>query len=619
MCGLTGFLSPGGFHQHTAAPSLARMTDAIRHRGPDASGAWLDVESGIALGHRRLAIVDLTDAGLQPMVSASGRYVLILNGEIYNHLDMRQRLGTSTWRGHSDTETLLAGIQHWGLERTLHHAVGMFAFALWDREEKSLTLARDRIGEKPLYYGWQGKSLLFGSELKALRKHPEFQNVIDRNALALYVRRGYVPTPHSIFKGIRKLAPGTTLKISANQNAGYLPEPRVYWRLDDAIPHGDAKRFTGGREEAVEALEAHLRTAIEQQQVADVPLGAFLSGGVDSSTVVALMQAISHRPVRTFSIGFDEPGYNEAHHARAVAAHLKTDHTELYVSAQDAMSVIPDLPDIYDEPFADASQIPTVLVSRLARQHVTVALSGDGGDELFCGYSRYPQTEHTWQLLNRIPSALRLAFQKILPEGPLTEGLGAGSLDAFYNYMNLQWKGFPGLVLGINEECSPIQIPAWLREPRERMMYADALNYLPDDILVKVDRAAMSTSLETRVPFLDHRIVEFAWSLPDSIKYRSGIAKWPLKQLLYKYVPQQMVDRKKMGFGVPLEHWLRGPLRDWAEDLLAVQRLRIDGFFDTTSIRSEWARHLSTTRDRHYGLWTILMFQAWFESLKNQL
>lgn len=618
MCGLTGFIIPSGFSREVATSSLTRMTQAIRHRGPDAAGVWLDPNAGIALGHQRLAIVDLTAAGHQPMLSASGRYVLVFNGEIYNHLDLRKSLEQQTWRGHSDTETLLAGIQQWGLEACLQRAVGMFAIALWDREEKSLSLARDRMGEKPLYYGWQGKSFIFGSELKALRQHPDFQDEIDRTALALYVRSGYVPTPHSMFTGIKKMLPGTLLKIKSDPVVGHYPAPRPYWRLDQAIPQRDKQRYAGTPDQAVDALELHLRTAIKQQQVADVPLGAFLSGGIDSSTVVALMQALSPTPVRTFTIGFEEKGYNEAPHAKLVAEHLKTKHTELYVTAQDALSVIPDLPQIYDEPFADVSEIPTVLVSRLARQHVTVALSGDGGDELFCGYGRYLQTAHTWDRLRKMPLPLRRIAQKIMPDSALAEGMGAASIDAFYQFSNSQWKGYPGLVLGRNLETRPAQIPAWLREPRERMMYADALNYLPDDILVKVDRAAMSTRLETRVPLLDHRVVEFAWSLPDSIKYHNGIGKWPLKQLLYKYVPQSLVDRQKMGFGVPLEHWLRGPLRDWAENLLSEDRLHAEGFFDPAPIRAEWKRHLSTKQDRHYGLWTILMFQAWYEQLKHQ-
>jgi len=613
MCGLTGFFTPGGFSQKAANTTLTRMSHAIRHRGPDAEGIWVDAENGIALGHQRLAIVDLTTAGHQPIVSASGRYVLVFNGEIYNHVAIRETLPPQTWRGHSDTETLMAGIQRWGLEACLHRAVGMFAIALWDREEKSLSLARDRMGEKPLYYGWQGKSFVFGSELKALRQHPDFKNEIDRTALALYVRSGYVSTPHSIFSGIKKLLPGTLLKFKTNPRVGHYPAPHPYWSLAQAIPQSNTQRYTGTPEQAVEALETHLRDAIKQQQVADVPLGAFLSGGIDSSTVVALMQALSPTPVCTFSIGFEEASYNEAHHARLVAEHLKTKHTELYVTAQDAMSVIPDLPKIYDEPFADVSQIPTILVSRLARQHVTVALSGDGGDELFGGYGRYPQTVHAWDRLRTMPLSLRRIAQRVLPDSPLAEGLGLSSLDAFYQFTNSQWKGFPGLVLGRNLETNPMRIPAWLQEPKERMMYADALNYLPDDILVKVDRAAMSTSLETRVPLLDHRVVEFAWSLPNSIKYHNGTGKWPLKQLLYKHVPQPMVDRQKMGFGVPLEHWLRGPLRDWAENLLAEDRLRVEGFFDPKPIRAEWKRHLSSKKDRHYGLWTILMFQAWYE------
>lgn len=616
MCGLTGFIIPSGFSQEVATSSLTRMTHAISHRGPDAAGVWLDANAGIALGHQRLAIVDLTAAGHQPMLSVSGRYVLVFNGEIYNHLDLRKSLEQQTWRGHSDTETLLAGIQQWGLEDCLQRAVGMFAIALWDREEKSLSLARDRMGEKPLYYGWQGKSFVFGSELKALRQHPDFQNEIDRTALALYVRSGYVPAPHSIFTGIKKLLPGTLLKIQSNPVVGHCPAPRPYWRLDQAIPQHDKQRYAGTPDQAVDALELHLRTAIKQQQVADVPLGAFLSGGIDSSTVVALMQELSPTPVRTFTIGFEEKDYNEASHAKLVAEHLKTRHTELYVTAKDALSVIPDLSQIYDEPFADVSQIPTVLVSRLARQDVAVALSGDGGDELFCGYGRYLQTTHTWDHLRKIPLPLRRITQKMLPDSALAEGLGSANLDTFYQFTNSQWKGFPGLVLGRYLETRLAQIPDWLQEPRERMMYADALNYLPDDILVKVDRAAMSTSLETRVPLLDHRVVEFAWSLPDSIKYHNGIGKWPLKQLLYKYVPQPLVDRQKMGFGVPLEHWLRGPLRDWAENLLSEDRLHTEGFFDPAPIRAEWKSHLSTKQDRHYGLWTILMFQAWYEHLK---
>jgi len=612
MCGLVGFLVTKGFDHIEASAILGTMTDSLTHRGPDDSGQWLDGVTGIALGHRRLAIIDLSPAGHQPLISESGRFVLAFNGEIYNHLELRRKLGLRRWRGHSDTETLLALIELWGLRRTLQQATGMFAVALWDKETRSLFLGRDRMGEKPLYYGWQGRTFLFGSELKALREHPEFRDEIDRSALALYVRRGYVPTPLTIYTGIKKLIPGSILEISSRAMPGDSAAPESYWSLKQIVASAKQSRFHGEAKEAVENLEGLLKTAIAQQQISDVPLGAFLSGGTDSSTVVAIMQSMSPVPVKTFTIGFEEQAYNEATYARRVAAHLGTDHTELYVSAQDAMGIIPDLPTIYDEPFADSSQIPTALVSRLARQHVTVSLSGDGGDELFCGYGHYERVERMWNRLSVLPLFARSAIRRLLPQGALAEGIASHSLETFYGFMNSQWKGYPDLVAGAKGSFDEA-VPVILSDAKERLMYVDTLNYLPDDILVKVDRAAMSTSLETRMPFLHHRVVEFAWRLPIEMKFRNGVAKWPLKAILKKYIPEHVVDRPKMGFGVPIHKWLRGPLREWAEELLAEGRLERDGFFDSKAVREEWKLHLSEKRDRHYGLWTVLMFQAWQE------
>ncbi|MDD4555384.1 MAG: asparagine synthase (glutamine-hydrolyzing) [Bacteroidales bacterium] len=613
MCGLVGFYTPEGFNNNDASAILKKMTDTLTHRGPDDSGQWANPDAGIILGHRRLSIIDLTDAGHQPMKSISGRFILVLNGEIYNHLELRSMLGQWPWNGHSDTETLLAGIQHWGLEKTIKLSIGMFAMALWDNEMQTLSLVRDRMGEKPLYYGWQGKSFLFGSELKALREHPDFIENIDCSALSLYVRQGYISAPSSIYEGIKKLNPGSILEINKDSLSDRKLEPRFYWSLPNIITLGSGHRFNGLPAEAVVELEGLLIEAITRQQIADVPLGAFLSGGIDSSIVVALMQSISSVPVKTFTIGFEQQGYNEAAYARAVAEHLKTDHTELYISSKDAISVIPNLPKIYDEPFADPSQIPTILVSRLARQHVTVALSGDGGDELFCGYGRYTQTVNKWGRLSVLPFPFRSFLQQVLPNGALSEGIACKNIDRFYKFMNSQWKGYPNLVLGKGNISASEQLPYELNDAKERMMYSDTLNYLPDDILVKVDRAAMSTSLETRVPLLDRRVVEFAWHLPVDIKYHNNIGKWPLRQIFNKYLPEYLANRPKMGFGAPIDYWLRGPLRDWAEELLSEERLKRQGFFDPLPIRSNLQQHLSGRYDRHYQLWTILMFQAWIE------
>ena len=640
MCGIVGFFSLDPFKNREAVSGfLTQMAQAIESRGPDAQGLWLDGDAGVAFAHRRLAIVDLTPAGAQPMVSASGRFVLAFNGEVYNHLALRGELGSFAWRGHSDTETLLAGFERWGVVATLERAVGMFAFALWDRERRVLTLGRDRLGEKPLYYGWQGRGaqsvFMFGSDLAALRQHPAFEANINRDALAMYMRHNCIGGEHSIYQGIHKLLPGHCLEVSQAR-----PEPvfTQWWSAAQVAERGVAQPFAGSPEEAVDALERLLKDAVGQQMMADVPLGAFLSGGIDSSTVVALMQAQSSRPVKTFSIGFHEAGYNEAAHAKAVAQHLGTDHTELYVTAQQAMDVIPKLPTLYAEPFADSSQIPTYLVSQLARQHVTVSLSGDAGDELFCGYTRYQMTAQLWGKIQRVPKPLRhaaaAAITAVPPKGWDTLGrwlslqrlgdklhkgaalLGRQSAADLYLGMVSHWSEPNDLVVGGRKPPTVLtgQTPALAGlNDVERMMALDMLSYLPDDILAKVDRAAMGVSLETRVPMLDHRVVEFAWSLPLSTKLRQGVTKWPLREVLYRHVPRSLIERPKMGFGVPIDHWLRGPLREWAETLLSESRLRQEGYFNPVPIRQKWAEHLSGQRNWQHHLWDVLMFQAWLE------
>ena len=646
MCGFAGAF---GSSQEGQASVVQEMAAAIAHRGPNDAGVWVDTDARIALGHRRLSIVDLSPAGHQPMLSGSGRYVIAFNGEIYNHLDCRASLAmTTTWRGHSDTETLLAGFDAWGIQATVERCIGMFAFAVWDRQTRTLTLGRDRLGEKPLYYGWQGQGqhavFLFGSELKALKAHPAFAAGIDRNALCLLMRHNYIPAPYSIYQGIAKLAPGCLLSVSLAQR-----EPKLtrYWSAANVAVTGCAKPFTGTPGQAVDALEVLLKSAVHQQMMADVPLGAFLSGGVDSSTVVALMQAQSKQRVKTFTIGFNEAGYNEAVHAKAVAAHLGTEHTELYVSAQQALEVIPRLPTLYCEPFSDSSQIPTFLVAQLARQQVTVSLSGDGGDELFCGYNRYLLANRLWQKISLLPpvarrwaargltalsparwNALLGPVQGLLP-GVLRQAnpgdklhkaagvLASSSVDALYLGLVSHWDDPASVVMGGQEPPTLLsgntpQLTGL--DEIERMMALDALSYLPDDILVKVDRAAMGVSLESRVPLLDQRVVEFAWSLPQAMKLRDGVGKWALRQVLYRHVPKALIERPKMGFGVPIDDWLRGPLRDWAEALLDESRLRREGFFHPAPIRRKWAEHLSGARNWQYHLWDVLMFQAWLEA-----
>ena len=653
MCGLTGFWSEQpGDNFGGRAEIVRRMADALRHRGPDDSGIWVDDASGIALGHRRLSILDLSPAGHQPMLSASGRYVLAFNGEIYNHLDLRTRLEQSgaapVWRGHADTETLLACFAAWGIVETLRASVGMFAIVLWDRQQKLLTLARDRIGEKPLYYGRHGTTLLFGSELKALKAHPAFIHDIDRAALTLFLRHNYIPAPHSIYRGIAKLMPGHYLNISMSNSTASLPQSEPYWQFNEIVAAGLADPFTGSETEAVDALEKQLMQSVGAQMLADVPLGAFLSGGIDSSTIVALMQAQSHQPVRTFTIGFDEADYNEAVHAKAVARHLGTQHTELYVRPEDALAVIPQLPSIYCEPFSDSSQIPTFLVSQLARQQVTVALSGDAGDELFGGYNRYLLACHIWKMLDPLPLPVRRAAAAILRGLPpafwnalfavarpmlpqrfrlaaaadkirkLAEIMALPDGEAFYRQLVSHDNNPASIVIGGTEPPTLLtERTSWPRTDafEHWMMALDAQTYLPDDILVKVDRAAMANSLETRVPMLDHRLVELAWRLPLSMKVRQGEGKWILRQVLYRHVPKQLIDRPKMGFGVPIDIWLRGPLRAWAEALLDESRLQREGFFNPAPIRQKWQEHLSGKHNRQYYLWNVLMFQAWLESI----
>ena len=644
MCGLTG-----GWTLRDAEDLrrlLPRMTVALAHRGPDSDGHWFDQEAGIGLGHRRLAIVDLSPQGHQPMLSDSGRYVLVFNGEIYNHLDLRQELeragAAPAWRGHSDTETLLAAIERWGLPATLERCIGMFAIALWDRRDRDLWLARDRLGEKPLYYGLKDGRLLFASELKSLAQVPGFLEGPSRDAVALFFRRGSVPAPHSIYAGVCKLRPGHWMRIRASDlQAGQMPPSQAYWRAVDAMERGRAARFSGSAEDAVGALEALLGDAGGRQMVADVPLGAFLSGGVDSSTVVALMQRQSSQPVRTFCIGFHEEQYDEARFARAVAAHLRTDHTELYVSPAEAMAVIPDLPRIYDEPFADSSQIPTILVSRMARQHVTVSLSGDAGDELFLGYHRYRSAAALRRMAARVPPGGRRAlarFLRSLPapvysladataralrRGPdlrkermlrLASALESDQPDGTYGRMVTHWEVGELLVPGAQRLHSVYDDVDWNQaeaEFPELLGRLDLDGYLTDDILVKVDRAAMSVGLETRIPMLDHRVVEFAQSLPPEYKWRDGEGKWPLRALLRRHVPAALVDRPKRGFGVPTAQWLRGPLREWAEDLLSVESLGSEGLLDPEPIRRCWQEHLSGRRDAHIELWDVLMLQGW--------
>lgn len=645
MCGIVGYFNSGN---NFVAPR-GEMTDAIVHRGPDDVGWWSNPIAGIALGHRRLSILDLSPAGHQPMHSACGRYVLVFNGEVYNHLEIRAELTelgiAPEWKGHSDTETLLAGFVRWGVVETLKKSTGMFAIALWDKETRKLVLARDRMGEKPLYYGFADDALVFASELKALGAYPGFRPVLNRDALPLYLRHGYIPAPLSVYRGIFKLTPGTWVEFDAADIAARrMPAPRAYWSMACAVEAGLSNGFSGSPSEAVDELERLLLRSVRDQMISDVPLGAFLSGGVDSSAIVALMQAQSSRPVKTFTIGFSESGYNEAEYAKAVAKHLGTEHHELYVTSQDALNLVPNLSHHWDEPFADASQIPTYMVCAMAKKHVTVCLSGDAGDELFAGYTRYAQTEALWNRLSRIPGPLRnfaTASVQTIPVGlwqallgpvgtrfggemwrgrtgdkihKLAELLREDSLIGLYRGAVSSFKTFEclnGAPSGATPE-SPWKHPLTDRlSGIGAMSFIDTLTYLPDDILTKVDRAAMAVSLEGRIPMLDHRVVEFAWSLPDNLKVREGKSKWILREVLFRHVPRELIERPKQGFGVPVGQWLRGPLREWAEELLNESRLREDGVFDADVVGKLWEEHQSGTRNWEARLWNLLMFQAW--------
>ena len=725
MCGVAGLVRLGHTHKagqdnsstaYPASSDLAALAQAmgqtLKHRGPDDAGLWQDESLGVAFAHRRLAIVDLSPAGHQPMQSADGQWVLAFNGEIYNHLQLREALHSQglaplRWAGHSDTETLLACIQAWGLDAALKACVGMFALALWSRPAQTIYLARDRIGEKPLYLGWVHEStglcqaFAFASELKAIQALPDFANPICSNALAKYLSLGYVPAPYAIFKGLYKLPPGhlLTLPLAALQlgPAPYDPlaasllgdaahqaqgmasrvELRRYWSFEplwQALGKSQAQDDSGRSAQiarhknapdqdapdqaavtqAVTSLDALLRQSVAGQMLADVPLGAFLSGGVDSSTIVALMQAQSKQAVKTFTIGFDEPGFDESPHAQAVAKHLGTDHLCLRVQSAHAREVIPKLPTIYDEPFADSSQIPTHLVAQLAREHVTVALSGDAGDELFGGYNRYTVTGPLWQRVAWAPFAMRKLLGhglEAIPRQAWDQGFAlAGRLrgkplvvqagekvhkmaqrfrrcenfDAFAQSFEQIWSpdALPmqqrGTMPNNAQSVWPLPDAMCPQDPVARMMAKDSMGYLPDDILCKVDRAAMAVSLETRVPFLDHRVVEFAWQLPQSLKIREGQGKWLLRQVLYRYVPKALIERPKAGFGIPVGQWLRGPLRDWAEDLLEPKAMQAQGYLDPDPIQAVWQTHLSGRVDHTPKLWTVLMFQAWLRAQKKR-
>jgi len=637
MCGIAGFWM-GACDEDAARAALTRMTDALVHRGPDASGAWVDASRGIALGHRRLSIVDLSPLGQQPMPSTSGRYWLVFNGEIYNYRALRDTLRTQgvAFRGHSDTEVLLALIERDGLETALGQCVGMFAIALWDRDRGVLSLARDRFGEKPLYVGRCRGGLAFASELSALRTLPGVSGEIEPAALAAYLRHGYVPAPMSMLRDVVKLEPGTIATFSAPVYGS--ASTTRYWSVRDAARAGLATPLAGSDEARVEQLDSLLRGAVADQMVADVPLGAFLSGGIDSSLIVALMQAQSARPVRTFTIGFRESAFDEAPHAEAVARHIGTDHTTMFVTAKDALDVIPRLPSIYSEPFADSSQIPTVLVAKLAREHVTVALSGDGGDELFGGYGRYPLAMRAWPRVGVLPYPMRRATRAMLtavgagtwnralgPMGLMSRGvtgdrvhklatlIDTRTFPDFYLHLVSAWRRPQDLLPGVVEQHTAIRAPfsAGRGGLLADMMFRDQVSYLPDDILVKVDRAAMAASLETRAPLLDHRVAEFAWQLPTNCWQRDGQGKWIVRQVLDRYVPRPLIDRPKQGFAVPIAEWLRGPLRDWADDLLSPDALRHDGIFRAEPVLKTWKEHRDGTRNWAPSLWHLLMFQAW--------
>ena len=635
MCGIAGFV---GEIKHPEI-CLGEMVNSINHRGPDDRGIWFD--DGIGLAHARLSIIDLSSAGHQPMHSASRNYVLVFNGEIYNHQMIRKELESIShrnWNGYSDTETLLVAIEHWGLEAALKKVKGMFAIALWDKRSQNLFLTRDRMGEKPLYYGWVGDQFVFASELKAIKKFPQFKNLIDRNALALFLRFNSIPSPYSIYQDIYKLDPGCIIELNAVSKE---IKKHIFWSSEQEYKTASMNRFSGTSEQAVNQLEYVLSNAVSSQMESDVPLGAFLSGGVDSSVIVALMQSQSTSKVNTFSVGFNEAEYNEAKHAHMVSKHLGTNHSELYVSERDALDIIPNLPHIYDEPFADSSQIPTYIISKFAKQKVSVALSGDAGDEIFGGYNRYVFAQKMFGKVRKIPIAIRQLMSKTIFS--MTEEKLHKLLNVFVSksYTNIGHKLHKVAGVLSAESISELHFKLvsqihnptnWLLDtnehktlfnddvsrfdeldPVEQMMAYDLITYLPTDILTKVDRAAMAVSLETRIPFLDPDVIRFSASLPLEFKIRNGVTKWALREVLYKYVEKDLIERPKMGFGIPLAEWLRGPLRDWAESLLDEKRLHQEGFFHVKFVRSKWEEHLNGKGNWHHQLWNVLMFQAWLE------
>jgi asparagine synthase (glutamine-hydrolysing) len=650
MCGIAGMLRPGGGDESMLAGYTRRITEALAHRGPDASGVWTNTAAGVALGHRRLSILDLSEAGAQPMRSECGRFAVTFNGEIFNHLEIRSELealgAAPNWRGHSDTETLLYAVRQWGVAGALPRLIGQFAFALWDERERTLTLCRDRFGEKPLFYGWSGRDLVFASELKALVVHPDWSPSLDRSALTAFMRYCYVPAPATIWQGIKKLPSASFVTFAADASPGTMPDPVSYWSLREHVIAGQGARI-GDEAEATAELQRLLSIAIKRQCLSDVPLGAFLSGGIDSSTIVALMQAQATQPVRTFTIGFSEDTFDEADDARKVAAHLRTSHTELYVDPKTAMDVIPKLARMYDEPFADSSQIPTHLVAALARRHVTVALSGDAGDELFGGYNRHVWGGQLNARFGKMPAPLRKALSALLnavspePAGSLARlaqpllpsrlqirragdqaaklarVIGSTSFDLMYQLLcsidsdpshtvlqggeNVSWA---------TDQMDGVKVAL---DPLDRMTLADSLSYLTDDILQKVDRAAMAVSLETRVPFLDRDVVEFAARVPPGMKVRDGRGKWLVRQVLYEHVPAALIDRPKTGFSIPLDDWLRGPLKSWAGDLLSPERLQRQGLFNARRVQQKLGEHMSGRHNHGYWLWNVLMAQAWHD------
>jgi len=647
MCGIAGYFSKDTYISENV---LLEMGKAVKHRGPDDSGIWHDRNSGIGLVHRRLSIQDLSKAGHQPMFSHNARYVISYNGEIYNHILLRDKVesivGTKVkWKGSSDTETLLACIENLGIESTLENIKGMFAFALWDRESKKLVLARDRFGEKPLYYGIQNETLLFGSDLISLKKHPSFKGEINRDAVALLMRYGYIPSPKSIYTGIHKLPPSSYVIFESHDS---IPTIKYYWSLSSVIKDNNDGLCSYDYRSAVQKLDELIGDSVEQQMISDVPLGTFLSGGIDSTLITALSQSRSSGQVRTFTAGFDDKLYNEAHHAKKLAKYLGTSHTELHISPEHALDAIQKMPDIYTEPFADPSQIPTFLIAELTKEHVTVGLSGDAGDEIFSGYNRYVLTERYWKKLNLIPQPIRYlissSIEKVSPDRlnrtlssiqkifavkhqqanigeklhKAAIALRAQTSDELYSSLVNRWQNTDELVIGTSkvQTLSDCFIHSSEKDIVHRMMETDLLTYLPDDILCKVDRASMFVGLESRAPFLDREVVEFAWGLPLNYKIKDGVGKSILRDVLYKYVPKELIDRPKMGFGLPISSWLRGPLKEWGNSLLDQDRLRKEGFFHAEKVRQKWVQHQSGAFNWQYQLWPILMFQLWLQNEK---